>query len=150
MSTLRPKDIIQFDKGFPVMCPEIPAYYFKANHPLDERPALGRLNIGEPKSAASSVKALRDEITALIKFSFAYTKTPVDSGILERFINHQVPDINREPFIIPPGLYIVTSVSDGGLNSNVYCETYQPVGRVYKFYFTGGFGGYGLARVVEG
>lgn len=132
-------DILQLEKGFDAMCAEIPEVYFKGRHPYSEKLTNGVITVGEPKPPRCPAEELRDELTKLVKFAFAYHKTPLDFSILERFIKHQVPDRNLYPFIVPEGKYVVTEVSGGeGPRKEVRCETYKPFPNqiIRRIYFT--------------
>lgn len=122
---LQKGDIIYIQKGYAVTVLDIPEIYYRDSHPFSKKLTQGRTKIGIPKPANVDVTALREEIKKLIKFTFAYNQVPLDLSILERFVNHQVPILSAEDYLIPEGEYIVTEVRQVSTFHNAICQSYK-------------------------
>jgi hypothetical protein len=128
-------DILDLYKGFTAMCEEIPEIYFKGRHPYSTKLTGGTITVGQTRISQCSESELRVEMTALIKFAFAYNKMPLDEYVLDRFVKNQIPKVDYPPFIIHPGKYIITEIRQSGSRRYAHCETYK-ANLVQQIYFT--------------
>lgn len=122
---LFPGDVLFLDTGFRVNSEEIPAYCYPGKAPRDTSLCRGSILIGDTMRQKNSTAAHSFEIGQIIKAEFTKRKLPLDENILQRFLDHQLPKFNGEPYHLPEGFYLISKVEMNGARHEVYCETYQ-------------------------
>jgi hypothetical protein len=75
---------------------------------------------------SENIEMMRKHISYVIEEAFSFFKLPLDKGIMTRFVNHQVPTISDEIFVVPAGLYIVADIVPLRRGQTNVLKTYKP------------------------
>ncbi|CAG5067943.1 hypothetical protein DYBT9623_00671 [Dyadobacter sp. CECT 9623] len=123
---LRITDVVFIEPDTLVECATFPARLLSGENPYSKRMILRQVRVGSEHRKSEKVDFIKKHIGAVIEGGFEFFKVPLDKGIMKRFIDHQIPTIEEEIFVVPPGLYIITDIIPLRRGQQNVLKTYKP------------------------
>jgi hypothetical protein len=138
---LKVNDVLLLEWGTPVQWPDCPSYLLEGARPYLGGTADKLVQIGVPIERPVPLKTIRNGLTHQIIELFTFYRVDVDKNILQRFVDHHVPEPAIKSFMVPADLYVVTEIITVRDGRKTILKTYKPgPGRPeYSLYFYQGF-----------
>lgn len=94
-------------KSFSTYCRQVTSASVKAGHEYHNR---------------TDATIERDQVTERIRAVFTELEIPLSAEILDRFVRHQVRDVQPFTLVVPQGHYVVINVKEHEGTRYVYCR----------------------------
>ncbi|KQS33986.1 hypothetical protein [Dyadobacter sp. Leaf189] len=121
-------NVIYLEAGTIVECLNFPDRFLDTKNPYSKRMILQQVTVGEVYRKVDQSDIMRKHMANSIEQSFKALNLSLDKGIMQRFINHQIPqaEFQEETFVVPPGLYIVADIVPLRRGQENVLHTYKP------------------------